>query len=61
MERPGPIRSVPWYAVVGCAADRTFPHDDPFDRMIIVQAARLGARIVTCDDAIRRHVKNCVC
>ena len=34
--------------------------DDPFDRMIIVQADRLAARIVTCDDAIRRHVKNCV-
>jgi PIN domain nuclease of toxin-antitoxin system len=36
------------------------PHDDPFDRMIIVQAERLGARIVTCDDAIRRHVRHCV-
>jgi PIN domain nuclease of toxin-antitoxin system len=29
-------------------------HDDPFDRMLIVQAGRLGCRIVTCDDAIRR-------
>jgi PIN domain nuclease of toxin-antitoxin system len=31
------------------------PHDDPFDRMLIVQARRLEAAIVTCDEAIRRH------
>jgi PIN domain nuclease of toxin-antitoxin system len=31
------------------------PQDDPFDRMLIVQSRRLGARIVTTDDAIRRH------
>ena len=36
------------------------PHDDPFDRMLIVQGKRLGARIVTCDDAIRRHVPGCI-
>jgi len=36
------------------------PHGDPFDRMLIVQGRRLGARIVTCDDAIRRHVPRCV-
>jgi PIN domain nuclease of toxin-antitoxin system len=42
------------------AGGLTLPHDDPFDRMIIVQARRIGARIVTCDDAIRRHVPNCV-
>ena len=35
-------------------------HDDPFDRMLIVQSRRLSARIVTCDDAIRRHVDGCV-
>ena len=35
-------------------------HDDPFDRMLIVQSRRLGARIVTCDDAIRRHVSGCI-
>jgi hypothetical protein len=31
------------------------PHDHLFDRMLIVQGRRLGARIVTCDDAIRRY------
>lgn len=31
------------------------PHDDPFDRMLVVQAHRLEAAIVTCDEAIRRH------
>ena len=36
------------------------PHDDPFDRMIIAQGRRLHARIVTCDDAIRRHVSGCI-
>lgn len=38
----------------------SFPHDDPFDRMIIVQSRRLGARIVTGDDAIRRYVPGCI-
>ena len=42
------------------AGGLSIPHSDPFDRMLIVQAQRLGARIVTCDDAIRRHVRNCV-
>ena len=35
-------------------------HDDPFDRMIIVQSRRLSARIVTCDEAIRQSVPGCV-
>ena len=35
-------------------------HDDPFDRVLIVQSRRLGARIVTCDDAIRRHAPRCI-
>jgi len=35
-------------------------HDDPFDRMLVVQARRIGARIVTCDDAIRSHVRGCL-
>jgi PIN domain nuclease of toxin-antitoxin system len=35
-------------------------HDDPFDRMLIVQSRRLGAAIVTCDDAIRRHAPGCL-
>lgn len=34
--------------------------EDPFDRMLIVQSRRLAAPIVTCDDAIRRHVPRCV-
>jgi PIN domain nuclease of toxin-antitoxin system len=38
----------------------TFPHDDPFDRMLVVQGRRLNARIVTCDDAIRRHITGCI-
>jgi len=42
------------------AGSLVLPHDDPFDRIIIVQSRRLGARIVTCDDAIRRHVAGCV-
>jgi PIN domain nuclease of toxin-antitoxin system len=37
-----------------------FPHDDPFDRMLVVQSRRLEARIVTCDDAIRRYVPACI-
>ena len=36
------------------------PLDDPFDRMLIVQGRRLGARLVTCDEAIRQHVPRCV-
>lgn len=35
-------------------------HDDPFDRMLLVQGRRLGARIVTCDDAIRAHYDDCI-
>ncbi len=42
------------------AGSLALPHDDPFDRMLIVQAERLDARLVTCDEAIIRHVKNCV-
>jgi len=38
----------------------TLPHGDPFDRMLIVQARRLDARIVTCDDSIRAHYDACV-
>lgn len=34
--------------------------DDPFDRMIIAQSRRLDARIVTCDDSIRQHVRGCI-
>ncbi len=36
------------------------PHDDPFDRMLIVQARRLEVPIVTCDRAIRGHAPGCV-
>ncbi len=35
-------------------------HNDPFDRMLIVQSRRLDARIVTCDDAITKHSPRCV-
>jgi len=42
------------------AGSFSFPHDDPFDRMIIVQSRRLEVPIVTCDEAIRRHVPDCV-
>jgi PIN domain nuclease of toxin-antitoxin system len=42
------------------AGSLAIPHDDPFDRMLIAQARRLGARIVTCDDAIRTHQPGCV-
>jgi PIN domain nuclease of toxin-antitoxin system len=35
-------------------------HDDPFDRMLIVQARRLEASIVTCDEAISRHQARCL-
>jgi PIN domain nuclease of toxin-antitoxin system len=30
------------------------PHTDPFDRMLIVQSKRVGAPVVTCDEAIAR-------
>ncbi len=36
------------------------PHDDPFDRMLIVQSRRIEARVVTCDDAITHHLPRCV-
>ncbi|MBP1687707.1 MAG: type toxin-antitoxin system VapC family toxin, partial [Deltaproteobacteria bacterium] len=42
------------------AGSLSLPHDDPFDRMLIVQSRRLGARIVTCDEAIRQYVAGCV-
>ncbi len=37
-----------------------FEHNDPFDRLLIVQANRLDARIITCDEAITRHSPRCV-
>lgn len=42
------------------AGGLSLAHDDPFDRMLIVQGRRLEARMITCDDAIRRHVPRCV-
>lgn len=42
------------------AGTLALPHEDPFDRMIIVQGRRLEARIVTSDDAIRQNVPGCV-
>jgi PIN domain nuclease of toxin-antitoxin system len=47
-------------ADVVAAGTLAVTHDDPFDRMLIVQSRRLGARIVTCDDAIRRHAPGCI-
>ncbi len=35
------------------AGDITLPHGDPFDRVLIAQAQRLGADLATCDRAIR--------
>jgi PIN domain nuclease of toxin-antitoxin system len=35
-------------------------HEDPFDRMILVQSRRLGAPIVTCDETMRQHAPGCV-
>jgi PIN domain nuclease of toxin-antitoxin system len=42
------------------AGTLSLPHDDPFDRMLIVQSRRLAARIVTCDETIRGCVPGCV-
>lgn len=42
------------------AGSLVWAHEDPFDRMIVVQAQRLDARIVTCDRAIRAFVGDCV-
>lgn len=36
------------------------PLTDPFDRMLVAQAKRLEARLVTCDEAITHHVKGCL-
>lgn len=33
---------------------------DPFDRMLIAQALRIDARLVTSDRAIRKHYQRCV-
>ena len=37
------------------AADLPGHHRDPFDRMLIAQASRLGAIVVTRDDAFRPY------
>lgn len=42
------------------AGGLVLPHDDPFDRMLIAQARRLDAAIVTCDEAIRRYAAVCL-
>jgi PIN domain nuclease of toxin-antitoxin system len=42
------------------AGGMDIPHDDPFDRILIAQGRRLGASIVTCDDAIRLYAPRSV-
>jgi PIN domain nuclease of toxin-antitoxin system len=42
------------------AGSLVWEHEDPFDRILIVQARRLGAHLVTCDEAIRRYRADCV-
>lgn len=42
------------------AGTLALPHEDPFDRMLIVQSRRLEVPIVTCDESIRRYVRGCV-
>lgn len=42
------------------AGSLAWEHEDPFDRMLVVQAQRLGARVVTCDRAISEHLPDCV-
>lgn len=37
-----------------------FAHADPFDRMLIAQATRIAAPIVTCDEAITANFRRCV-
>lgn len=35
------------------AGDLAWPHNDPFDRLLIAQAVRLGAVLVTADSTLR--------
>ncbi len=42
------------------AGSLAIPHSDPFDRMLIVQARRLEASILTCDEGIRQHADRAV-
>ncbi len=42
------------------AGSMAIAHDDPFDRVLIAQANRMDARILTCDESIRRHFDDCV-
>lgn len=42
------------------AGSMAVPHEDPFDRVLMAQAQRTKARIVTRDESIRRHVGGCV-
>jgi PIN domain nuclease of toxin-antitoxin system len=37
------------------AGDPAWQHNDPFDRMLIAQAGRLGFTLVTADTAIRAY------
>lgn len=34
---------------------RPIPHGDPFDEMLLVQAGRIGAKLLTRDDKLRDH------
>lgn len=38
-----------------CLLDQTLSHRDPFDEMLIVQADRLGARLLTRDSQLIGH------
>jgi len=47
-------------ADVVAAGNLVWKHEDPFDRMIVVQARRLDARIVTCDETMTAFVADCL-
>jgi PIN domain nuclease of toxin-antitoxin system len=42
------------------AGGMAISHDDPFDRVLMAQAHRMDARILTCDESIRSHFDRCL-
>lgn len=45
---------------VVAAGDLALPHEDPFDRVLIVQSRRLAVPLVTCDKTMHRFATDCV-
>jgi PIN domain nuclease of toxin-antitoxin system len=53
------ICDLPFADVAGVSLQQSWTRD-PFDRLIVAQAAARGARLITKDRSIRRHFKDAV-